>query len=125
MVRKWRNRAHEIPVQKYICTNCGNTFEYDNFAIMNRVNHFCCQQCKIEFYYFWHEMSARQFNILQRLIDNNGRDILPHGVSIDAMIFKRKALLEILEYHANGLIEVRITERGRWWVSLKKGVICE
>lgn len=60
-------------------------------------------------------MSKRQLNILQHLIANDGCDVFRHGMSIDSMVFKVAALLKPLGFSADGLIEVQITERGRWW----------
>lgn len=108
------------------CTNCGAPI-YGR--IRGNGRHFCCLECKCEYHYLYHDLSASQLNLLAMLIERGGRGKIPSdSVALGSLSHHRIAPLITVIHVLPATCEVfaEITDRGRFWHSYKqneKGVL--
>ena len=124
MTNYWRKRGNEIPVVCYNCSNCGTTFQYFSFAQRRHRSglNFCSDACKTEWYYFKHQMSQSQLNVLGCLLETGGRGKLLYSRSIDSLQHKIVPLITILHVLNEHEVFAEITDNGRRWYELKTGI---
>lgn len=118
----WRDRTKETPVVRYTCNNCSNEFEYMTFAKRDIPLHFCSKACKVEYHYLKAYMSNAQLDILECLIKLEGHAKLYNSRSIDSLRYRIVPLIEVVYEFNKQEVYARITQRGRWWYKVKRGV---